>query len=118
MLMKDKNKDLNYVVKCFREFLTINKSVLNHPYCLNITDKILNSKDGDLIEWIDEMYDYVFSPDYPKFEGRDNTVLEKFKTLIIYIRNLKHEKLMQKLANTSKSKDNDVKLEDVNPIEQ
>lgn len=115
MLIKEKYKNLDFVLKRFREFLKANRITLNMRCGINVTNKEINAKKGDLLEWIDERYDLVFSYDYNDYlkhepGSKESDVLSDFKTYVIYIRNLSQQKAMERLINISKeepSKGND-----------
>lgn len=107
MLIKEKYKNLDFVLKRFREFLRTNRITLNTRCGINVTDKEINAKKGDLLEWVDERYDLVFSSDYNDYlkhepGSKESDVLSDFKTYVIYIRNLSHKKAMERLINISK----------------
>ena len=107
MLIKEKYKNLDFVLKRFREFLRANRIILNLRCGINVTDKELNAKKGDLLEWVDERYDLVFSSEYNDYlkhkpGSKESDVLSDFKTYVIYIRNLSHKRAMERLINISK----------------
>ena len=115
MLIKEKYKNLDFVLKRFREFLKANRITLNMRCGINVTNKEINAKKGDLLEWVDERYDLVFSYDYNDYlkhepGSKESDVLSDFKTYVVYIRNLSQQKAMERLINISKeepSKGND-----------
>ena len=95
MLEKEKFKDLNYVLKCFRKFMAANTLELNMTYGLNITKATLNSSKADLLEWVDERYDYVFNTRKDNHMNKSSSpVFEKFVDMLILIRNMRHQKML------------------------
>ena len=105
MLEKEKFKDLNYVLKCFRKFMAANTLELNMNYGLNITKATLNSTKGDLLEWVDERYDYIFNTRKDnKVDISSSPVFEKFVNMIIMIRNMSHQKMLSSLIAKSATK--------------
>ena len=105
MLEKEKFKDLNYVLKYFRKFMSANTLELNMTYGLNITKATLNSTKSDLLEWVDERYDYIFNTRKDnKVDISSSPVFEKFVNMIIMIRNMRHQKMLSSLIAKSATK--------------
>ena len=107
-MIKDKAENMDFYLNSLRSFLKENKSLItsflntNKKYGLVITDELIEGSNyGNLIEWVDDAYDYITSPAYPKFKEK-NQIFEKFKAYIKIIRDVNNKKLNNSLIDASK----------------